>query len=180
MLRFPPSIISKLIFLSFCLDASKGAGNEKQDETSMVVEEVSFTSDIGTAAKHSPGSTRIEEASASKNGLNEDKEPAWSSSNAVSASGRDRAVAAAAPRKSLIVDITQTRQRPDSVASLNSFDDSDIEVTSNVISYYPVQSTIDIEKLRQVYQNSITAPGAEHAQKQLSIYLIVIALLRFV
>jgi hypothetical protein len=157
------------------------APDNREDDDMMVVEDVSFTSDHGGNAsidrgRGSGGSvptnpSRAAEASRGGGG------GAWASAApaAPAPAPAGQAVRGApagggGQKKSLVVDMadmtrsaTLSQARPDSVNSFNSFDDSDSEpaVTANKSA-----AVMSVHDLKKIFHNSITAPGAEHAQKQ--------------
>ena len=135
----------------------------KDIEEVMEVEDISFHDDVltsGTTSKQNNGSTGWISASAAP---------------AISSEGPQK--------KSLVVDITNSvsqlsRQRPESVNSFNSFDDSDTEVVEKERPY-PVSVSIDIHELKKIFRDSITSPGAEHAQKQYVPNIILYFFLKY-
>lgn len=153
------------------------SSSRADDDMVMEIEDVSFTSDISAVPTG---------ASVRKDPLTPHKKSAestgWSSA---STAGPANNAQAPKQRKSLVVDITRsTSQRPndrtDSVNSFNSFDDSDTEAHAMALPLSnQSKEDIDIKDLKKTFQNSITAPGAEHAQKQLSdesLYQVLICI----
>lgn len=127
----------------------------------MVIEDLSFSSDAGRAVNKA----KVDNQNPPTKKSDDKSGGGWSSAS--TAASKE----SSGQRKSLVVDITRSvsQDRPDSVASFNSFDDSDTEI-HQAAAPISMMAQVDIEDLRNVYQNSITAPGASYAQKQLSIH----------